>query len=153
MKIITPRGNKDYNDYLTGIYGEGEKVVFDRRQYNVLSASDSIPFNSGPLPQDRAKQKIKIYNWRARHCHKEEVYIGRRFQCLLEVGTVHYHVLIERYLSEGGVMTIDWKMLEKRENQNHYGIAPLSFFLGGEVVWMLSLASTYSDISTPSMAS
>ena len=31
MKILTPRNNKDYYDYLTGIYGIDEKVVYDRR--------------------------------------------------------------------------------------------------------------------------
>ena len=32
MKILSPRNNKDYYDYLTGIYGMDEKAVFDRRK-------------------------------------------------------------------------------------------------------------------------
>lgn len=132
MKIITQRGNKDYYDYLVGIYGEDEKVVYDRRQYNVLSGSDSIAFNANKLPKDRKKQKITDYKWHLRHIHKIEHYVGQRYRCLLEVGTVHYFLMFERYLSDDVVM-IDWTILEKREEQKHYGAAPMSFFLGEEV--------------------
>lgn len=132
MKIITPRSNKDYYDYLVGIYGEDEKVVYDRRQYNVLSGRDSIAFNANKLPQDRKKQKMMVYEWQSRHSHRIELHVGQRFCCLLEVGTVHYYLMFERYLSDDVVM-IDWTILEKREEQNHYGAAPMSFFLGGEV--------------------
>lgn len=133
MKIITPRGNKDYYDYLVGIYGEDEKVVYDRRQYNVLSGSNYIAFNTNKLPQDRKKQKMIIYEWQSRHSRRVEKYVGQRFRCLLEVGRVHYYFLFERYLSDEDVVMIDWTLLEKRERQNHYGEAPMSFFLGEEV--------------------
>lgn len=133
MKIITPRGNKDYYDYLVGIYGEDERVVYDRRQYNVLSGSNSMAFNTNKLPQDRKKQKMMVYEWQSRHCRRVEKYVGQRFHCLLEVGTVHYYLLFERYLSDEDVVKIDWTLLEKREKQNHYGAAPMSFLLGEEV--------------------
>lgn len=133
MKIITPRGNKDYYDYLVGIFGEDEKVVYDRRQFNVLSGSDSIAFNTTKLPQDRKKQKMMVYEWKSQHCRKVEKYVGRRFLCLLEVGTVHYYFQIERYLSNEDAVMIDWTLREKRENQNHREESPISFFIGEEI--------------------
>ena len=76
---------------------------------------------------------MMVYEWQSRHCRRVEKYVGQRFHCLLEVGTVHYYLLFERYLSDEDVVIIDWTLLEKREKQNHYGAAPMSFFLGGEV--------------------
>ncbi len=133
MKIITPRGNKDYYDYLVGLFGEDEKVVYDRRQYHVLCASESIAFNTNKLSQDKKKQKMMVYEWQSRHCRRVERIVGRRFCCLLEVGTVHYYLLFERYLSDKDVVMLDWTLLEKRDNQNHYGATPMSFFVGEEV--------------------
>ena len=43
MKILTSRNNKDYYDYLTGIYGMDEKVVYDRREFSILS-NTALPF-------------------------------------------------------------------------------------------------------------
>ena len=47
MKILTPRNNKDYYDYLTGIYGIDEKVVFDRRRFTIISRLDLPIFSNG----------------------------------------------------------------------------------------------------------
>ena len=55
MKILTPRNNKDFYDYLTGIYGIDEKVVFDRRTFTILKNSDSPLFSKIKRPEDREK--------------------------------------------------------------------------------------------------
>lgn len=49
MKILTPRKNKDYYDYLSEIYGIDEKVVYDRRQVTVLKSLDTPLFNYNRL--------------------------------------------------------------------------------------------------------
>ena len=41
--------NKDYCDYLSGIYGIDEKVVYDRRQFTVLKSLDTPLFNYNRL--------------------------------------------------------------------------------------------------------
>lgn len=57
MKILTSRKNKDYYDYLTGIYGIDEKVVFDRRQFTVLTSLDSPFFNYQRNERDKQKRR------------------------------------------------------------------------------------------------
>lgn len=42
MKIIDKRGNKDYYDYLAGIYGIDEKLILDRRNKDDFYLSQGI---------------------------------------------------------------------------------------------------------------
>ena len=59
MKILTSRNNKDYYDYLTGIYGIDDKVVYDRREFTILANSDSLFFNHTILEKDTPKKDIR----------------------------------------------------------------------------------------------
>ncbi len=59
MKILTPRNNKDYYDYLTGIYGEDEKIVYDRRVFTVLTNLDSPLFSYVSTPNDSPKKEVR----------------------------------------------------------------------------------------------
>lgn len=61
MKILTPRNNKDYYDYLTGIYGMDEKVVYDRRNFTLLSTIDSPMFNYTRSDLDKPKQERRSW--------------------------------------------------------------------------------------------
>lgn len=62
MKILTPRNNKDYYDYLTGIYGIDEKVVYDRRQFTTLARLDSPFFSYSRVEKDAPKKKYGLGN-------------------------------------------------------------------------------------------
>lgn len=58
MKILPPRNNKDYYDYLTGIYGIDNKVIYDRRQFTVLSRLDSPFFSYVRMEKGAQKKKF-----------------------------------------------------------------------------------------------
>lgn len=61
MRILTPRNNKDFYDYLTGIYGIDERVIFDRRSFTSLKNMDSYLFDNEIRPEDRKKRVQKIW--------------------------------------------------------------------------------------------
>ena len=63
MKILTSRKNKDYYDYLSGIYGIDEKVVYDRRQFTVLKSLDTPFFNYHRLETDMPKMKDRYLEY------------------------------------------------------------------------------------------
>lgn len=130
MKIITSRNNKDFYDYLISIYGIDEKVVFDRRQYNVLKLSDSPFFCMERLPKDEKKEKKKyvVYD------HIKERYVSRpigKFMLgLLEVGLNWYIFRVERYLDDKERVSIDWECIKKIEIEKrfHAGVTAMTFF-------------------------
>lgn len=63
MKILTPRNNKDYYDYLTGIYGIDDKIVYDRRQFSILARLDSMFFNFSRREKDSPKKEDRSWEW------------------------------------------------------------------------------------------
>ena len=83
MKILTPRNNKDYYDYLTGIYGVDEKIVFDRRKFTILSRLNHPLFTSEFLEKDAPKKERPLWQWEDKRIPEYE---GTKFKCLLEVG-------------------------------------------------------------------
>ena len=110
MKILTPRNNKDYYDYLTGIYGIDEKVVFDRRNFTLLSTVDYPIFNYTPNDHDKPKHERRSWERVGNKCKWVINYEAtQQFKCLLEVGLKWYLFEIERYLDKSGNVCIDWK--------------------------------------------
>ena len=118
MKIITPRNNKDFYDYLTGIYGIDEKVVFDRRTFTILKNSDSPLFSKIKRPEDREKIYLPV---------------GSFIYSLLEAGNHWYIFRTERYLDDYGKVYIDWCFIKKIvvDKKIHSGETPLTFFQCG----------------------
>ena len=117
MRILDNK--KDYYDYLTGIYGIDNHVVFDRRQ--------SIPikefcdghdfFLKTKLESDKPKKYD--YNWsnnKGKILYQKESH-GRIDFIIIEIGTTHYFFKIERYLDENNVLQLEPTLVWKREKQ------------------------------------
>lgn len=131
MKILSPRNNKDYYDYLSGIYGIDEKVVYDRRQSTLLSTLDSPLFNFSqsnldkPKVKDRFWEKVgKRYKWLTKYVPTQ------RYHCMLEVGLRWYIFEVERYLGELGNVCIDWKLIKtmRIKKSQRTSSQPITFF-------------------------
>ena len=119
MKILTPRNNKDYYDYLTGIYGIDEKVVFDRRNFTLLSTVDYPIFNYTPNDHDKPKQERRSWERVGNKCKWVINYEAtQQFKCMLEVGLKWYLFEIERYLDKSGNVCIDWKHKKQFKSKN-----------------------------------
>lgn len=130
MKILTPRNNKDYYDYLTGLYGEDEKVVFDRRTFTVLSNLDSPYFSYIPTLTDSPKKEIRKRQFMGSRLKWVTEYQATELYCILEVGLKQYSFQVERYLNEDSKVCIDWKLLDIKSisKKDKAGSTPMSFF-------------------------
>ena len=127
MKILTPRNNKDYYDYLTGIYGMDEKIVFDRRKFTILSRLNHPLFTSELLEKDAPKKEKPSWQWKDKRIPEYE---GRKFECLLEVGLKWFFFEVERYLDTDSRVHIDWKLAKEKEISKcqRVGTSPITFF-------------------------
>lgn len=127
MKILTPRNNKDYYDYLTGIYGMDEKIVFDRRKFTILSRLDHPILSYDVLEKDAPKKKVYPWLWKDKQVPEYE---GTKFHCLLEVGLKWFFFEVERYLDNESRLRIDWKLVKEKEisKRQRVGKTPISFF-------------------------
>ena len=125
MKILTPRNNKDYYDYLTGIYGMDEKTVFDRRKFTILSRLNHPLFTSELLEKDAPKKPS--WQWKNKRSPKYE---GTKFKCLLEVGLKWFFFEVERYLDSDSRVCIDWKLIKEKEITKRQRVvtSPITFF-------------------------
>lgn len=130
MKILTPRNNKDYYDYLTGIVGTDELIVFDRRKFTVLSTLDNSMFSFKRLAKDCPKRSVKEYVQNRKRNHWINKMSGEISYCLLEVGHMWYLFSVERYLDEDEKVNIDWSLVVKHEiaKGKHIGATPMTFF-------------------------
>ncbi|MBD5385599.1 hypothetical protein HDR69_04135 [bacterium] len=126
MKILTPRNNKDYYDYLTGIYGMDEKIVFDRRKFTILSRLDHPILSYEVLEKAAPKRKINPWLWKDKQVPEYE---GAKFHCLLEVGLKWFFFEVERYLDNESRLCIDWKLVKGKEisKRQRVGRSPISF--------------------------
>ena len=127
MKILTPRNNKDYYDYLTGIYGMDEKIVFDRRKFTILSRLDNPLFTSDMLETDAPKKEKPSWQWKNKRVPEYE---GRKYKCLLEAGLKWFFFEVERYLDTDSRVHIDWKLVKEKETAKHQRVctSPITFF-------------------------
>ncbi len=130
MKILTPRNNKDYYDYLTGIYGMDPMVVYDRRQFTVLARLDTPFFNKTATEKDTQKEEIRTQKWIDRHWIWVNEYVATTLYCMLEVGLKWYFFEVERYLDNLSNVCLDWKIIQSKEisKSQHLGISPMTFF-------------------------
>ena len=130
MIILTPRNNKDFNDYLTGIYGIDEKIVFDRRNFTSLKNLDSPLFYNETRPGDRKKEfkKRGCYDYIHHTWFKRPV--GVFYECLLEAGNHWYIFRVERYIDNYNKVHIDWEFVNRIivDNKLHVGKTPITFF-------------------------
>lgn len=130
MKILTSRNNKDYYDYLTGIYGMDEKVVYDRREFSILSNTALPFFNHAILEKDAPKKEIRTREWIGRHWKWATKYRATELFCMLEIGLKWHFFQVDRYLDTASNVCLDWKIITTKEitKDKRVGIAPMTFF-------------------------
>lgn len=130
MKIISPRNNKDYYDYLSDIYGVDEMIVYDRRQSTLLSRRETPFFNYERLETDKPRRKEWRWEKIGGRYQKIEYMIGKLSECLLEIGNKWYFLICERYLDEKDRVCIDWRIDKIRDIPigKRAGKTPMTFF-------------------------
>lgn len=129
MKIIS-QGRKDYYDYLQGVYGFDEAVIFDRSKANTIQMNDETPvellqlFSKEILPTDKKRQ------WTRKYIHKKwtPVLTTQKYFFLLEVGYIQYAFCIERYIEDDGNLCIIPQLLRKYDVGLHASNDPIGIF-------------------------
>lgn len=130
MKILTPRNNKDYYDYLTGIYGIDDKIVYDRRQFTILARLDSPFFNFSQMDKDSPKKETRSWEYFGRRGKWVTKFVGNEMHCMLEAGLKWYFFKVERYLEDSSGVHIDWEIVKTKEiaKSQRLGETPITFF-------------------------
>lgn len=128
MKILDNK--KDYYDYLVGIYGIDNNIIFDRRNSINIDLHSISHFKPFLFAIELAEEKEFSYMYNKqltleRKNHKEwdynkgkivENYYGKYYYFILEIGTTHYNFRSEQYI-ENGKGNIEITLLDKKENQ------------------------------------
>ena len=134
MKIIDSK--KDYYDYLSGIYGIDDKIVFDRRNSSVLKTNEyDVNFGCGlyyfsderddDKPRKQEIRWIKDDTKRGWKYKKKKVLVGQLYYFVLEVGYYHYYFEIERY-KEDGIFNKNIYLLSEQKVDKKLSDEPLS---------------------------
>lgn len=117
MKIIDR--NKDYYDYLSGIYGIDELVVFDRRENFVLQSDTSdFPYKDWEfiffdkrIDEDNPRKKNRNYWFKNGKFHRKDNLAGEFYFFVLEAGLTRFYFSVERFLDEKGNVQIERKLI------------------------------------------
>lgn len=180
MKIIDNK--KDYYDYLSGIYGIDEIVVFDRRGSQVLS--DEVLLQSGmaecfyqkrlesdkPLETKHRWSLKSISKWQEAMKSKRRGWSvtwqeGCVYHYILEVGWTHYYFEVERWLvsePQTNEVIVDYRLIDKqRDVKTRFSevpvcIIPCDVSLGWcseDVTWRERTGSTLCRLVNPILSS
>jgi len=107
MKIISK--HKDYYDYLTGVYGIDEKMVYDRRTDGLEKPSEDIisPINKSTVTTHRFSICNRIY---VVYQFENEFYhtIDERFEL--------YHILKKRNIDKSFLVYRSWRRYNIKED-------------------------------------
>ena len=132
MKIISKI--KDYYDYVVSIYGIDDKIVYDRRDCEILNR---VVYCESYFSQKKDlidNTKSNVYNFLNPETGKYEKIKGRHLFCTLEVGLKWYCFSIHRYLENPNDETIKltWKLEHVIEitKDEHVSSSPLTFYPG-----------------------
>jgi len=114
MKIIDNK--KDYYDYLAGILGVDDLVVYDRRGSVALGSESNIPydvqyyFSQKILTLDKLLEDKRYWHLKSiikqreletsKHSYSKTWKEGNIYHLVLEVGYNHYRFEVERWLEE-----------------------------------------------------
>ena len=161
MKIIDNK--KDYYDYLSGIYGIDDQIVFDRRDSKMLFAEGVLQpgleecFVTTRLPDDKplkAKQiwelssvhnRSEVAKAKKFHIHKT-ILEGRVFHYVLEVGWNRYFFEVERWIDSKNNQDVclEYRLIKTEHevksciSDSPIFLAPCQFhfdFWTGEIEW------------------
>ena len=122
MRILKKEGKgyKDYYDFLGGILGEDELVVYDRRDAFPISLTKFVNTNiehwfvNEPTYGDKKRERIRKYHSakisvskertkkKKKRCRSSDNYLleGQIYHFVLEVGYHRYYFEVERYLDD-----------------------------------------------------
>lgn len=127
MKIISG-GKKDYYDYLSGIYGIDEDVVYDRRDGFVFKRYNDGQhyFINEILGDDSKRVFVKQYQFINGKGSYVLIPKGSVFHVVIEIGKVHYLFIIERYLDDNDKLCLEPKLIKKEKIKEKKSEAPIS---------------------------
>lgn len=142
MRIID-RKFKDYYDYLQGVYGIDDLVIYDRRDAIKIDQakgqySGEYPswfvywFSNVKLDSDHEKEEIlgyksKSVKYENRADRPRKVLEGDVYHFVLQIGHHHYFFEVERYLENGKLVLEHTLLSEKRvEKKELFSNAPIS---------------------------
>jgi YD repeat-containing protein len=129
MKILNG-GKKDYYDYLAGIYGIDEDIVYDRSNGEVPRPFDCRGEEyllTNVLYTDRPKGVKREYTYDDRgRLVRQTMPVGLILYFVIEVGFIQYLFSLERYLDDNGKVKLDPKLIKKERVVTKVSEAPLS---------------------------
>jgi hypothetical protein len=127
MKILNG-GKKDYYDYLTGIYGIDEDIVYDRSNAHVFRDTFGISEYFLPLRNhlDQERKHLKTYHYQGNKLVYDWVWRARELDIVIEVGYMHYLFSIERYLDDNGKVILNPRLIDKVNINKEISNAPLA---------------------------
>ena len=129
MKIISG-GKKDYYDYLTGIYGIDEHVVYDRRDgqvFKLFSHGYQIFVKEHDRWSDKHREMIRKYHYVNGKGKLDYIPQGKLYYFILEIGFNQLLFQIERYLDDNNEVQLVPTLLEKKEIKKKRSTAPVSY--------------------------
>lgn len=175
MKIIDNK--KDYYDYLSGIYGIDDMIVFDRRNSKMLNGEGVLQpdleecFTMTRLPGDKPLEYKTIWKLRSVHNRSEmakakkfhfnrTLLEGRVFHYVLEVGWNQYFFEVERWIDSRNDQDVclEYRLInseyevKNRVSNSPIFIAPckLVFDLwSGEVEWERTEVDVSKQVVNP----
>ena len=128
MKIISG-GKKDYYDYLAGIYGIDEDIVYDRRSSVVFLDRNNRDysllklFGKTILYDDKEKAPKRFWTGKI---HVEKL-VGESLSFCLEIGYYQYLFDVERYIENGKICVIP-KLRNIIDRGIHIGDSPICLY-------------------------
>ena len=127
MKILNG-GKKDYYDYLSGLYGIDEDIVYDRTDGHVFrqfSAGEEY-FIKEKMYNDKPKQEVRGMHYEDDKYVFGTYYRGIDYMIVIEVGFTQYLYKIERYLDENSKVELNIRLIWKKNVTEKKSTAPVS---------------------------
>ena len=146
MKIIDNK--KDYYDYISGIYGIDDLVVYDRRGSITLNSgnillqgldyyfSTKILFTDKPLSEKQYWELKSIIRYReakaAKNKYSKKWKEGDVYHFVLEVGYTHYRFEVERWIEDKKQENahVEYRLIDTMKDvQKRYSNVPMCLIL------------------------
>jgi hypothetical protein len=134
MRILDG-GKKDFYDYLAGVYGIDNDVVYDRAKSHVfrpMEAGDTY-FCKTRLYNDRCKKETKGHHYVNGKYVYGIFYEGLKLHFVIEIGFTQYLFMVERYLDNNLEVQLEPQLLnkfqvDKKQSQVPVSLIPVDFW-------------------------
>ena len=164
MKIIDNK--KDYYDYISGIYGIDDLVVYDRRSSVVLNSgktllqgldhyfSTKILFTDKPLSEKRYWELKSIVRYReakaAKNKYSKKWKEGDVYHFVLEIGYTHYRFEVERWIEDNKneYAHVENRLIDTMKDvQKRYSNVPMCLILCQVQDWRWTKDGLWKELS------